>query len=148
MYIIKSPDYTKPGHLQSNHVTGKITPKVSEETLTPFIQNTMHNRVQGSKRITYKGRKVGTYPRHKKYTTSQIFHINYNWIMTYIQTILAKSLACPYIVFSIMNHYRNTHYPKKRGGGISRLILTSICVLSSYMLIVNIARGSVWSIFT
>ena len=60
-------DDTEPGNTQSNYVTKETTPKVSEDTLTHFIKSGINNGGQGVKGETFQGRKIGTYPRHKRY---------------------------------------------------------------------------------
>ena len=47
--MIKSPDDTKTGHSQSHCVTKKITPKISEDMFTHFIQAVITNGGQGGK---------------------------------------------------------------------------------------------------
>ena len=124
--MIKSPDDNELVHYQYNYATKKITPNFSEDTFSHFIQATKTNGSQGGKGGTLQGGKVGTYPRRKKDTTSQGFHMNYNWIRTETKTILDTSTACPYIVFGVMKHHRNKSSPDEGGGRLPSLRLTSL----------------------
>ena len=62
MYIIKSPDYTKPGHLQSNHVTGKLHQKYLRKHSPPLFKTPCIIGSRGARELHTRGERLGPTP--------------------------------------------------------------------------------------